>query len=70
MNTITPSIDAPTVCRQRTVTDCDTYRRRLRGGYGCYWFKEAYEAYGTGNCQFNHPNPNPKSCHQDFLKNC
>ena len=34
-----------------TVTDCDTYRRRLRGGYG-YQFK-GYETYGTGNCQFN-----------------
>ena len=24
----------------------------LHEGY-CYWFKEAYEAYGMGNCQFN-----------------
>ena len=28
---------------RRTVTDCDTYGRRLRGGYG-YRFKEAYES--------------------------
>ena len=27
-----------------TVTDCDTYGRRLHGGYG-YRFKEAYETY-------------------------
>ena len=35
------------------VTDCDTYGRRRRGGYGRYRFKEAYEAYGTGKCQLN-----------------
>ena len=65
MNTITP-----TGCRRQTVTDCDTYGRRLRGGYVHYRFKEAYEAHGSGNCQFHRPNFNPKSCHQDFLKNC
>ena len=27
-----------TITRQRSVTDCDTYGRHLRGGY-CYWFK-------------------------------
>ena len=39
-----------TGCRRRM--DCDTYGRRLRGGYDCYQFKEAYEAYGMGNCKF------------------
>ena len=38
--------------QQHTVMDCDTYGRLLRGGYG-YRFKEAYEAYGRENCQFN-----------------
>ena len=29
--------------RRRTVTDCDTYGRRLCGGYG-YRFKKSYES--------------------------